>query len=398
MRLGVARLRSIIAPFDRDPADGSGGIGISLAIEDPDGRVLAAAGARAARSSAVDVRRTIEIDGNVIGRVVARGTADRALLEAVVASVVASLAVIAELSDDTTMRSDAAAATAVRLEAELALGRRIQRSLIPLVPPTIPGYEVASHYEAAREVGGDFFDVFRIRGRAGRAAICIADVTGKGIAAALLMAFTRPLLHAAVDHAGTPAAALEQTNRILVEERRSALFITGLCATLELRRGIVRLANAGHEPPLLVPADGGPISWLEGGGPLLGAFARLDLVEQVVPLAPGDLIVFYTDGVTDAQAPSGLRFGDRRLIEALGIGARRDGERRRRGRLRRLSPVPGRAAQRRRRGDRRPPAGAAPAISPRRRHSVARSRPSCRVRRRPRAPASRAGLGSPRDT
>ncbi len=316
-RLGLARLGSIVAPFDGVAADGSGGAGISLAIEDPDGRVLAVAGPPGTRGTDIEVHRTIEVGGRAIGRVVGRGTTDRALLEALVGSVVAGLAALGELSDETIARSDTAAATAGRLEAELALGRRIQRSLIPLVPPTIPGYEVASHYEAAREVGGDFFDVFRVRGRAGRVAICIADVTGKGVAAALLMAFTRPLLRAAVDHLQTPAAALEQTNRILVDERRAALFITALCATVELRQGIVRLANAGHEPPLLVPADGGPISWLEGNAPLLGAFARLELVEQVIQLAPGDLIVFYTDGVTDAQAPSGLRFGDQRLLEAL---------------------------------------------------------------------------------
>jgi Stage II sporulation protein E (SpoIIE) len=313
-RLGVARLGSIVAPFDRGETDGTG---ISLAIEDPQGRVLAAAGRPADQRSAIEVRLAIEVDGHEIGQVVGRGTTDRALLEAVVGSVVAGLALAGELWDETSARSDAATAAALRLDAELALGRRIQRSLIPLVPPTIPGYEVAGHYEAAREVGGDFFDVFSVRGRAGRVAICIADVTGKGVAAALLMAFTRPLLRAAVDHVGTPAAALEQVNRILVDERRSSLFITGLCATVELRRGIVRIANAGHEPPLLVPADGGPISWLEGNGPLLGAFARLDLVERVVRLAPGDLILFYTDGVTDAQAPSGLRFGDHRLAEAL---------------------------------------------------------------------------------
>ena len=313
-RLGVGRLGSILAPFD-GAADG--GTGISLAIEDPDGHPLAAAGTPRNGDAAIEVHRSIDVDGRAIGRVVGRGTTDRALLEAVVGSIVAGLTALAELSDEAIERSETAAATAVRLEAELALGRRIQRSLIPLVPPTIPGYEVASHYEAAREVGGDFFDVFRIRGRAGQVAICVADVTGKGVAAALLMAFTRPLLHAAVDNLRTPVAALEQTNRILVDERRSSLFITGLCATVELRRGIVRLANAGHEPPLLVPADGGPITWLEGNGPLLGAFARLDLVERVVPLAPGDLILFYTDGVTDAQAPSGLRFGDDRLIEAL---------------------------------------------------------------------------------
>ena len=181
----------------------------------------------------------------------------------------------------------------------------------------IEGYELADHYEAARQVGGDFFDAFRMRGRAGRFALCIADVTGKGIAAALLMAFARPLLRSAVDNVRTPAAALELVNRILVEERRSALYITALCATVELRRGLLRLANAGHEPPLLVPADGGPITWLEGSGPLLGAFTRLDLVEQTIRLAPGDLVLLYTDGVTDAQASSGERFGDERLLEAV---------------------------------------------------------------------------------
>ena len=116
----------------------------------------------------------------------------------------------------------------------------IQRSFVPLIPPDLPGYEVATHYEPAREVGGDFFDVFRIQRRPGRLAVCIADVTGKGIAAALLMAFARPLLHAAIDHAMAPGDALERTNRILVEERRSALFITALCATIDMRAGTLR--------------------------------------------------------------------------------------------------------------------------------------------------------------
>ena len=122
------------------------------------------------------------------------------------------------------------------MEAELALSRRIQRSLIPLTPPTLRGFEVATHYEAAREVGGDFFDVFPLRDRAGRAGIVIADVTGKGIAAALLMAFTRPLMRSALDQIRDPVAAVERTNKILVEERRSALFITALAGVLDLGR------------------------------------------------------------------------------------------------------------------------------------------------------------------
>ncbi|MFL5749221.1 MAG: PP2C family protein-serine/threonine phosphatase, partial [Chloroflexota bacterium] len=173
------------------------------------------------------------------------------------------------------------------------------------------------HYEAAREVGGDFFDVFPLRDRAGRAGVVIADVTGKGIAAALLMAFTRPLIRSAIDQARDPLVALERTNRILVEERRSALFITALAAVLDLRTHALRLANAGHEPPLVVPADGRPVRWLTGSGPLLGAFATLGLVVCELSLAPGDLVLLYTDGVTDTRAADGDRFGDDRLVAAV---------------------------------------------------------------------------------
>jgi hypothetical protein len=314
-------LRAIVAPFD------AAGGGLSIAIEDVDGRPIAGTAPGLAAKASAGAWHEIVVAGQVIGRVVGRGagrgTVDPALVEAVVASVAAGASRLAEVSAIGTVVPDPHVpdAASIRLQAELALARRIQRSFVSLIPPEVRGYEVAGHYEAAREVGGDFFDVFPIRNRAGRVAICVADVTGKGIAAALLMAFARPLLHAAVDHAASPAEALERTNRVLVEERRSSLFITALCAVVELRAGIVRLANAGHEPPLLVPAGDGPITWLEASGPLLGTFRRLDLVECSIALAPGDLVLFYTDGVTDAQSESGERFGDQRLVDAV-TGAR----------------------------------------------------------------------------
>src|SRR4029077_5530568 len=99
-----------------------------------------------------------------------------------------------------------------RIEQEPAHGRGLQHSFVSLVAPDVPGYDLASHYEAAREVGGDFFDLFRMRRRGRPLSVVIADVTGKGIAAALLMAFSRPLLHAAVDNTTGPAEALERTN------------------------------------------------------------------------------------------------------------------------------------------------------------------------------------------
>ena len=148
---------------------------------------------------------------------------------------------------------------------------RIQRSFVPLIPPDIPGYEVASHYEAAREVGRRLLRRLPDSAPEPALAICIADVTGKGIAAALLMAFARPILHAAIDHAGARRGprADEPDPR-----RGAALGAVHHRAVrhVEMRAGILRLANAGHEPPLLVrPADDGPI-WLEASGPLLGAF------------------------------------------------------------------------------------------------------------------------------
>ena len=219
-------LGPILAPFS------SCGPGIALRVEAADGRVIGSAGAAA--DSLPGGRVSIhEVHGGPAGKLIGRvvGQGEGAIIDAIVASLAASITALAAASH----AHDPDDETSHRIEAELALGRRIQRSFVPLTVPEIPGYEVASHYEAAREVGGDFFDVFRPRGRAGRLAIVVADVTGKGIAAALLMAFARPLLHAAIDHAGEPVEALRRTNRILVEERRSSLFITALCVMVELQ-------------------------------------------------------------------------------------------------------------------------------------------------------------------
>jgi serine phosphatase RsbU (regulator of sigma subunit) len=204
-----------------------------------------------------------------------------------------------------------------RLDHELALGRQIQRSLLPLAPPTPVGWEIAAAYEAAQEVGGDFYDVFPLRGRRQTLGWLIADVTGKGIGAALLMAFTRPLLRAIVDRYRAPGLALEAANRVLVEERRPSLFITVFLAVVNTRTGELRYASAGHEPPYLVPGDGSRVRRLAGSGRMLGAFGDLRVVEKVVTVRPGDLVLAYTDGATDCQAPDGRRFGDRRLLDIV---------------------------------------------------------------------------------
>ena len=209
----------------------------------------------------------------------------------------------------------------LRLEHDLTLGRRIQVGLLPHVLPQPDGWEIGAAYEPAREVGGDFYDVFPVRGRRASLGLVIADVTGKGIPAALMMAFARPLLRAAADHTRDPAEALERANRILVEERRSTLFISALHLRIQLRTGSLTWAAAGHEPPILVPGDGGRARRLPMGGMLLGALPVLPCATHTTRLAPGDLLIAYTDGVTDARRADGERFGDARLSRAAHAAA-----------------------------------------------------------------------------
>lgn len=333
--LDLDRLERIVEPWATDVH------GLAIAIEDPDGTHLAGRTSDADRERPRDaIRADVVVDGAVAAHVVARLVASgETLAEARVRPIVDSLAIaIGELLAETRSRADAeralaasrAAAAADSLgtdAAELAKGRLQQRSILSLVPPDVRGYDLASHYAAAREIGGDFFELFPLPWRGHPLGIVIADVTGKGLDAALLMAFARPVMHSALNASRGPADALERTNHVLVDERRGTLFITVLCAVLEPRTGRVRVASAGHEPPLLVPSDGGPIRAVGDPGVLMGAFAALHAPEVEMTLEPGDTLLFYTDGVTDAVNPAGGRFGDDRLlatIEAARAGTAHD--------------------------------------------------------------------------
>jgi sigma-B regulation protein RsbU (phosphoserine phosphatase) len=305
-RLDAERIGQILAPFTAQaPA-------LTVVIEDADGRVIAASTDGPGHDSPALIRE-LRHDGALVGRLIANGGP---VAEPVVGAAIEALAVSLEQLASAT--SDASAAAVYpSLEADLALGRVWQRTIVSLLAPDVDGYDLASHYEPAREIGGDFFELFRLRRRGQPLGVVIADVAGKGIAAALLMAFARPVIHTALTSASGPAEALERTNHILVDELHTALFITALAGRLDVRTGQLRIANAGHEFPLLVPGDGGPIRPLEGCGPLMGAFSTLGVNEIDVELRPGDQLVLYTDGVTDSRAPSGERYGKPRLIETL---------------------------------------------------------------------------------
>ena len=283
--------------------------GASLAIVDPSGAVLA--------GRLTDERdpRSHEIlfDGRRAGTIVASTDVPSGLLAVLARSVELIL---------TGARDEAERA---RVGNELAIGRRIQRSLLPRSFPEVEGWTFAAHYEPAREIGGDLYDVFRLRGTARRIGILIADVTGKGIPAALLMADVRALLHAAADNADGPADALTRVNRILVDERATSLFVSAALLAVDVDSGEVRYASAGHESPLVARAAG-RVDRLDAAGPILGAFADATFAEEGSVIAPGDAVLLYTDGLTEARDAARRFYGEAPLLATLGSACGRSAE------------------------------------------------------------------------
>ncbi len=234
------------------------------------------------------------------------------LLTAAVQATLSAMAGAATPSDP----DEAARAHADRLEHELVIGRRIQRSLMPRRFPALPGWEIAAAYDAAREVGGDLYDAFLLRGEANCLGIVVADVTGKGIPAALMMADVRALLHAAADHGGGPAVTLGRVNTILVHERDAGLFVTIAHGLIDAATGQLDLASAGHEPVFILRADGS-LDALEPSGRLVGMVEEINAEILVDRLDPGDALVAYTDGITEARAPDGRFYGEDRLRDVI---------------------------------------------------------------------------------
>jgi serine phosphatase RsbU (regulator of sigma subunit) len=202
------------------------------------------------------------------------------------------------------------------LDDELAIGRRIQRSLMPRRFPNLPGWEIAAAYESAREIGGDLFDTYPLRDQPGRLAFAIADVTGKGIPAAILMADARALIHAAADHSTGPAESLSRVNRVLVRERQTSLFVTVAHGVIDGATGVLRLANAGHDPVHVLRGDGS-LEALEPTGRMIGMVDEIAVGTDELTIGPGDAIVAHTDGVTEARSPDGSFYGEERYRDLL---------------------------------------------------------------------------------
>jgi len=209
---------------------------------------------------------------------------------------------------------DVTHAQRLRLERELKLAREIQDSLLPETLPQVPGFSLAADWRSALEMAGDFYDIFPLPD--GRWGIVVADVSDKGAAAAMYMAMTRSLIRASASNHSNPARALNEVNQRLLAHSTSDMFVTVFYAVLDAETQTLTYANAGQNPPLLRRISG-RIEKLTRTGAALGVLEELTLSDASLILAPGDSLVIYTDGVTDALNPQGEEYGTTRLAEAL---------------------------------------------------------------------------------
>ncbi len=204
---------------------------------------------------------------------------------------------------------------AVRAEEELAVAADMQASLMPSSAPHVPGWEFKAIIDSAREASGDFIDLIPLS--EGRWGILVADVSGKGVAAALYMAMVRTLIRTyAFEHESAPAAVMSAANRRILLDTNDDSFVTIFYAVLDPATGALLYCNAGHNPPYLFRTqNGGAVEELRGTGIPLGMLEDAVWEGGEVTMLPGDRLLAYTDGVTDAQNLDGEPFGDGRLLE-----------------------------------------------------------------------------------
>ena len=201
-----------------------------------------------------------------------------------------------------------------RLETEVQLARQIQQTFLPESLPEFPEWELAARWKTARQVGGDFYDVFNLPKN--KLGLFIADVSDKGVPAALFMALTRTLVRAAVVETFSPAEALKRVNDFLIPDTKQGMFVTAVYAVLDMNTNELTYVNAGHNPPLWVRCDGS-LDSLTRTGVALGAAENMIYQQRVIPLEKEDSILFYTDGLTESYNIDGDFYGEERLKESL---------------------------------------------------------------------------------
>ncbi len=227
-----------------------------------------------------------------------------------------------EITIEKTLKHIRAMATAleardrlVALERELDVARHMQMSVLPKDPPSSETHEINALMTPAREVGGDFYDFFNLGDTL--LGLVIADVSGKGVPAALFTMMTQTLLKGAARNSLSPAHCLSEVNEMLAEDNETCIFVTLFYGVLDLRDGSFRYCNGGHNPPRLVRSDSRVEELPPTENLVLGVAPGHEYHNGEVRLAPGDTLFLYTDGITEAQNASEEEFGEERLDEKL---------------------------------------------------------------------------------
>jgi serine phosphatase RsbU (regulator of sigma subunit) len=199
-----------------------------------------------------------------------------------------------------------------KLEAERAL--EIQQRLLPKEIPQITGYQISGAWKPARTVSGDYFDVLKFDEH--RVALCIGDVVGKGMPAALLMANLQAAVRVLAAPSARPDGLCEQVNRLVLNNIDQGKFITFFYGLVDAKTKRLTYANAGHNPPIMLRRDG-TVLRLDEGGAVLGVFEDSKYLQREIDLGPADRLLLFTDGVSEAQDSVGVQFGEERLIQLL---------------------------------------------------------------------------------
>jgi sigma-B regulation protein RsbU (phosphoserine phosphatase) len=214
------------------------------------------------------------------------------------------------------------AAEKSRLESELELSTKVQQALLPQQAPEITGLELAAFSRPAEIVGGDYFDFFRFRD--GAHGLVIGDVAGHGMSTSLLMASLQASLQTLVLDHEAPAEVMRRLNRLFYHNIRMTSFVTLFLARFDSQINILTYCNAGHNPPLLFRTQSSgkePLSWLSPTGAAIGLVDEFQFGTETVTLAPGDVLLLYTDGVTEAMNPQEEEFGQERLAKLVRRGS-----------------------------------------------------------------------------
>ena len=200
-------------------------------------------------------------------------------------------------------RLQAQEADRARIGRELELAHDIQKTLLPQQSPRLAGYQIAYRWRSAREVGGDFFDFMRLGPF--RLGVLIADVSDKGIPAALYMMFARTVIRAVAFSGREPATALQRINELILSDSTSDMFVTAHYGLLDIAGHRLTYSSAGHNLALYVPADGSEARELMTTGLALGIVYDAEFEQKAVDLLPGDVVLFYTDGAIDTLNAQG---------------------------------------------------------------------------------------------